>query len=88
MQQKLYLYTTKKKRIMDLEARKYQFIEKVFNLNEHLFEQLENLLNKQAQEGERISIEQYNKEIDLAIEDIENGNFYTMEEVKKRASQW
>lgn len=36
----------------------------------------------------RISIEQYNKEIDEAIEDIENGEFYTQEEARKIASKW
>jgi len=37
---------------------------------------------------ERISIEQYNKEIDEAERDIENGNYYTQEEVEKRAKEW
>ena len=37
---------------------------------------------------ERISIEQYNKEIDEAEREIENGNYYTQEEVEKRAEEW
>jgi len=38
--------------------------------------------------SERISIEQYNKEIDEAEIDIENGNYYTQEEVEKMAKEW
>lgn len=38
--------------------------------------------------SERISIEQYNKEIDASIADIESGNHYTQEEVKEIVKQW
>ncbi|NQX86519.1 MAG: hypothetical protein HRT67_11560 [Flavobacteriaceae bacterium] len=37
---------------------------------------------------ERISIEQYNKELEASEKEIEQGNFYTHEQVKERASQW
>lgn len=73
---------------MNLEARKYEFIQKLFNVNETVLEQLENVLKKGAKETQRISLEQYNKEIDEAIEDVEKGNFYTQEEAQKIASQW
>ncbi|MGB0879740.1 MAG: hypothetical protein ACPGTO_04155 [Polaribacter sp.] len=73
---------------MDLEARKYEFIQKIFNVDEVLFEQLENVINKGVEEPQRISLEQYNKEIDEAIEDVEKGNSYTQEEARKIASQW
>ena len=74
---------------MDLEARKYEFIQKLFNVNETLFEQLENVLKKGIKESsERISLEQYNKELDEAEADIEAGNYYTMEEARKISSQW
>ena len=73
---------------MDLEARKYQFIQKLSDVNESLFEQLENLLKKGTKEQKRISIEQYNKELDEAEKDIEAGNYYTMEEARKIASEW
>ena len=36
----------------------------------------------------RISIEQYNKEIEEAEKDIEQGNFYTTDEARKIAAQW
>jgi predicted transcriptional regulator len=37
---------------------------------------------------ERISVEQYNKEIDEAIARVEAGEFYTQEEVEKMAKDW
>ncbi len=74
---------------MDLQARKYKFIQKLFNVNEVLFEQLENILIKETKESfERISLEQYNKELDEAEADIEAGNYSSMEEARKIASQW
>lgn len=73
---------------MNLEARKYEFIQKLFTVNETVLEQLENVLKKSTKKPQRISLEQYNKEIDEAIEDVENGNFYTQEEARKIASKW
>lgn len=40
------------------------------------------------QPGERISLEQYNKEIDEAVARVEKGEFYTQEEVEKMAKDW
>ena len=37
---------------------------------------------------ERISIEQYNKEIDEAVARVEAGQFYTQEEVEKMSKKW
>lgn len=37
---------------------------------------------------ERISVEQYNKEIDEAIARVEAGEFYTQEEVEKMSKEW
>lgn len=39
-------------------------------------------------EPQRITIEQYNKEIDEANERIEKGEFITVEELKKEAQSW
>ncbi|MCF6308319.1 MAG: hypothetical protein L3J09_10210 [Flavobacteriaceae bacterium] len=36
----------------------------------------------------RISVEQYNKELDEAEARIENGEFYTQEEVEKMMEKW
>ena len=73
---------------MDLESRKYQFIQKLFTVNESVFEKLETMLNNESEEPQRIILEQYNKEIDEAIEDVEKGNIYTQEEARKIANQW
>lgn len=37
---------------------------------------------------ERITLEDYNKEIDEAIARVEAGEFYTQEEVEKMAKDW
>ena len=36
----------------------------------------------------RISIEEYNKEIDASIAEIEKGNTYTHQEIGERIKQW
>jgi predicted transcriptional regulator len=37
---------------------------------------------------ERISIEEYNKEIDEAMARVEKGEFFTQEEVEKMSREW
>jgi hypothetical protein len=37
---------------------------------------------------ERVSLEEYNKEIDEAIARVEAGEFYAQEEVEKMAKDW
>jgi len=55
----------------------------------YFIEAIKNMLEyRKKVSTERISIEQYNKEIDEAERDIENGNYYTQEEVEKRAKEW
>lgn len=73
---------------MDLEARKYEFIQKLSYVNETLLDQLEAVLNKGINEHQRISIEQYNKEIEDSIADIETGDYHTQDEVKEMIQQW
>jgi predicted transcriptional regulator len=41
-----------------------------------------------AEHTDRISIEQYNQEIDASLADIENGNVHSHEEVKDMIKQW
>ncbi|REG89117.1 hypothetical protein [Winogradskyella sediminis] len=73
---------------MDLEARKYKFIQQLSEVNETLLDKLEYVLKNGLQNSERITLEDYNKEIDKAIEDIEKGEFHTQNEAKKIADQW
>ncbi|WP_445731434.1 hypothetical protein [Mariniflexile sp.] len=71
---------------MDLEARKYVFIQKLFSVEESVFDKLESILNKST--SKRISLNQYNKEIDEANVRIDAGEFFTQEEVDKMAGEW
>ena len=71
---------------MDLQARKYEFIEKLFKVEENVFEKLEDFLEKTL--SKPTSLSQYNKEIDEAIAHIENDNFYTEEQAKEMARKW
>ncbi|WP_438962762.1 hypothetical protein [Nonlabens sp.] len=43
---------------------------------------------KQSISTERISIEQYNRELEESIAQIERGECYTQEEVEKMAKEW
>ncbi|QQX77210.1 MULTISPECIES: hypothetical protein [Aequorivita] len=43
---------------------------------------------KQLTDMERVSVAQYNKEIEEAVADIEKGEFYTQEQAKKIAQGW
>jgi predicted transcriptional regulator len=76
---------------MDLQANIKWIIEELKTVeNPVLIEAIKNILKyrtKKAQ-SERISIEQYNKEINEAIARVENGEFYTQEEVEKMSEDW
>ena len=72
---------------MDLAARKYNFIQKLFEVEEDVFEQLEEFLYKNT-ETQTISVDQYNIELEQANARIESGDFITSEEVEKISAQW
>lgn len=46
------------------------------------------LLEDEINQTGRISLEQYNKEIDEAMEEVERGEVYTHEEVVKMSKSW
>jgi hypothetical protein len=46
------------------------------------------LLEDEMQEGERISVAQYNKEIDAAMEEVKRGEVYSHEEVIQMSKKW
>jgi predicted transcriptional regulator len=46
------------------------------------------LLEDEMQEGERISVAQYNKEIDAAMEEVKRGEVYSHEEVVQMSKKW
>jgi len=54
-----------------------------------LIEVFKNILKyRKKVSSERISIEQYNKEIDESIAQIESGKTYTHQEMGERIKQW
>ena len=53
-----------------------------------VLQMLKTFLQRRTEETSRISIEQYNKEIDEALEEIEKGNYITQEEMEKQSAKW
>lgn len=49
---------------------------------------LKTFLQKRSVDAGRISIEQYNKEIDEALEEVAAGNYITQDEMEKQAAKW
>ena len=76
---------------MDIQA-DIKWIQKELNKVEDatLLQAIKNILKYNAKKvpQERISIEQYNEEIEESILQVKNGDFYTQEEVEKMAEEW
>ena len=53
-----------------------------------VIQMLKVFLNGKVENKERISIEQYNKELDEAIEQIKNGEVFSHDEVVKMSKTW
>ena len=49
---------------------------------------LKTFLQRSSQTEGRVSIDQYNQEIDEAVNQASEGNYITQEEMKKKASKW
>lgn len=73
--------------IMDLATRKYNFIQRLFEVDESLFDQLEQFLDSKKS-TKPISLEQYDTELNQANSRIESGEFYSSEEVDKITNEW
>jgi predicted transcriptional regulator len=66
-------------------------LEYIKNKADHRFLKLVKAMASSYSEEETLesdTIEQYNKEIDQAIAEVERGEFYTQEEVEKMAKEW
>ncbi|WP_031426999.1 hypothetical protein [Flavimarina sp. Hel_I_48] len=73
---------------MNLQARKYKFIQELFKVEElDVMDKLEEILEN-GLSVRRDTIEEYNKDLNDAISEIERGEFYTHDEAKKIASKW
>lgn len=53
-----------------------------------VIQMLKTFLNGRQESTGRISIEQYNKEIDEAMDEVKRGETYSHEEVVKMAKEW
>jgi hypothetical protein len=53
-----------------------------------VIQMLKVFLNGKVENKDRISIEQYNKELDEAIEQIKSGEVFSHEEVVKMSKTW
>lgn len=79
---------------MNIEAKKLSFIQEFLRIdNENIINALENLLHRSKSEVFEESlkpktVEQFNDEIDEAIEDEKNGRTITAEELKRKVQEW
>ncbi|WP_299223981.1 hypothetical protein [uncultured Aquimarina sp.] len=77
--------------VMDLQADIKWILKELKDVKDPTFiEAIKNMLKyrKKVSTTERISIEQYNKELDESIADIEAGRVHSHEEVKAMMQQW
>ncbi len=79
---------------MDLEARKITFVQEFLRLqNEEIVSGLEKLLRKKKTElieksFKPMTIEQYDAEIDQAMEDSNNGRMIKATDLKAKIQKW
>ncbi|MCD0468317.1 MULTISPECIES: hypothetical protein [unclassified Flavobacterium] len=74
---------------MDLEARKYQFIQKLVKVeDESVLEKLELILNANQNDWFDELSDSEKVEIQIGLDQAEKGEFVSHEEVMKRFSKW
>ena len=78
---------------MELEARKIEFVQEFLRLqNEEIVSGLEKLLRKKIELIEKnlqpMSMEQYEAEIDQAMEDSKNGRMIEVNDLKAKIKKW
>lgn len=80
---------------MDLEARKISFVQEFLSIqNEEIITYLEKILVKRKalllkkDNSKPMSIEQFNQEIDIAIEDSKNDRVTKASELKSKIQKW
>ena len=79
----------KNSNVMDIQTRKLYFIESFLRLqNETVIAKLESLLQSENKNIQNTSLLDYNNDLEQANERIENGSFYTSEEVENLVGQW
>ena len=90
MEQKLYICYTQNTETMDLQADLKWIHQELDNVKDPTFiEAIKNMLKyRKKVSSERISIEQYNEEINASIAQIKSGKTYTHQEMGERIKQW
>jgi len=90
MEQNLYICYNKNTKVMNVQADIKWISQELKTVKDPtLIEAFKNMLKyREKVAPKRISVEQYNKELDEAEADIEAGNYYTTDEARKIASQW
>jgi hypothetical protein len=74
---------------MNIEVTKYELLNKLMSTNdERLLEQLLAVFKKSDKQNERITISQYNKELEAAESRIKNGKFTTHEDLEREIEGW
>lgn len=80
------------KRIIMAKALERELLQYILQLDEaekkSVLQMLKTFLKGREKPVSRISVEQYNKEIDEAIARVEAGDFYTQAEVEQMAKDW
>jgi hypothetical protein len=69
-----------------------ELLQYIVQLNEaekkSVLQMLKTFLKDREKKHSRISIEQYNKEIDEAVARVEAGEYYTHDDVERMAKDW
>jgi len=74
---------------MDINAERSLLIKEIKQVEDiSLLKTLKAVLHYGLKNEGRISIEQYNRELDEAEERVSRGEFFTQDEVKKMAGKW
>ncbi len=79
---------------MDLEAKKISFVQEFLRLqNEEIINGLEKMLHKRKaelleKEMKPMSMQQFNKEIDQALNDSQNGRLIKGSDLKSKVQKW
>ncbi len=86
----MYICFTQNTETMDLQADLKWIRQELENIKDPIFiEAIKNMLKyRKKVSSERISIEQYNEEINASITQIESGKTYTHHEMGERIKQW
>lgn len=76
---------------MDIQTKKIHFVQEFLALsNEAIVDKLESILRKEKlkNDTQRISIEQYNKELEEAEAEMDRGEYISHEDFKKQMDKW